>query len=82
LAFVDRGSRRAIDFGTYFISEWPILAPEQPSLPLRPPTGFAPKLSWAEPGDIPRDVAGPPPEWQDAFCVWHLSCPSQLRPMA
>jgi hypothetical protein len=32
-----------IDFGTYFISEWPFLAPEQPSLLLRPPTGFAPK---------------------------------------
>jgi hypothetical protein len=29
-----------IDFGTYFISEWPFLAPEQPSLLLRPPTGF------------------------------------------
>jgi hypothetical protein len=25
-----------IDFGTYFISEWPFLAPEQPSLLLRP----------------------------------------------
>jgi hypothetical protein len=33
-----------IDFGTYFISEWPFLAPEQPSLLLRPPTGFAPFL--------------------------------------
>jgi hypothetical protein len=32
-----------IDFGTYFISEWPFLAPEQPSLLLRPPTGFAPQ---------------------------------------
>jgi hypothetical protein len=38
-----------IDFGTYFISEWPFLAPEQPSLLLRPPTGFAPKLPLSEP---------------------------------
>jgi hypothetical protein len=35
-----------IDFGIYFISEWPFLAPEQPSLLLRPPTGFAPNASF------------------------------------
>ena len=34
-----------IDFGTYFISEWPFLAPEQPSLLLRPPTGLPCRLS-------------------------------------
>ena len=37
-----------IDFGTYFISEWPFLAPEQPSLLLRPPTGFAPNETFTE----------------------------------
>jgi hypothetical protein len=37
-----------IDLGTYFISEWPFLAPEQPSLLLRPPTGFAPKRKLME----------------------------------